>query len=528
MQIYTQKAYLYTAIVVLGGLIFGLDAGIIVGALKYIRAEFDLTPAQVGTVVGAPGFGAIIAMIFIGKIVSTIGRKRALLLIAFLYFFSSVGSAFCFGYYSLLGARLIGGLAFTSLGLSSMYIGEVSPSHIRGKAVSGVQLAIAIGFLCAYLISYNFTLYKQAHTEELATSFFFSDAHIWRVMIGSTIVPCALWFLALLTVPESPRWLMLQDRFEEAEKVVKLVNPPEVATEVIAEIRANVEYLPKIRVWEQILRLFDGKMKKILIIGFGLSIAQSMAGMGVISYYAPMIFEQAGLGGNSAAFQTVLVGVVGIFASIATLFIVDRFGRRLLYIAGAIAILVAHGSLYYGFHKMSYDVTQNSIVQVQKIDNSIDVSPLQANLGKSFPTDVKFKAFLKENYPKKVLDLKEATLIKATAVFGVSPKLIVSAVFLFKIAFFVSIGPLLWVMFSEVLPNSVRSIGIPLFNIVGAVGAWATQKFFPWQVANLGSANTFLLYTVLAVICLIFIVIFVPETKGKTIESIEEMLMDRK
>ncbi len=528
MTKHTQKAYLFAIIVSLGGLIFGLDGGIIVGALKYIRVEFNLTPSEVGALVGAPNFGAVIALMFIGQVASIYGRKKTLLLIAFLFLISAIGSAFCVGYYSLVIARLLGGMAFTSLGVISMYIGEVAPSHMRGKAVAGMIVSNTIGFLMAYIICYLFLIHKNSNPEAMAQSFIFSDTHIWRFMIGSTMIPCIIWLVTLFIVPETPRWLMLKDKFKEAEKVIRTVNPPEVAEDVIAEIRANVEYLPKLRIWEQLIRLFDGKMKKILIIGFGLAISQAMCGMGIISYYAPIVFEEAGFGGNSAAFQTMLVGGAGVLASIGTLFIVDRFGRRMLYIAGAVAVLFAHSSIYYGFHKMSYTISQDSIVQVQKVDKNLDVTPLQNNLNRSFSNELKFKAFLRKNYSKKILDLKSSVLIKATAVFGVNPMLIVVAIFVFEIAFFLAVGPLLWVMFSEILPNSVRSIGIPAFKILGSIGVYATQQLFPWQLATFGSANTFLVYAVLAAFSLVFIIIFVPETKDKTIESIEEMLIVKK
>ncbi len=527
MTLQDRTALRYAIIVVIGGLVFGLDAGVIGGAVKYIKAEFDLTPLQVGTVVGAPAFGANFALLCVGWIVATLGRKRTLLLIAFFYLASSIFSAFATSYYMLVFGRLLAGLAFTSLGISSMYIGEVAPAKNRGKFMSSMQFMIGIGFFVAYLLDYLIVDLRPEDPAMISSSFVFSNSHIWRFMFASTIIPCFLWFIFLFTVSESPRWLIQKKREDEALKVIKKIENPDNVQSVLAEIHDSLDKVTKLGIFDQLRALFTKRMKIVLILGFGLAITQACAGMGVISYYAPSIFEQIGFSETSALFQATIVGLLGIVGSGVAVIVVDKFGRRPIYIFGAVVILVVHSTMWLSLKTETYTVTDDGIAKMQMIKGNadMDLTPLKNAIGTVYKSDVEFKTFLESQYDKKYLNLNENKFVSAFVHFAISPTIIVGAIFLFKFAFFLSVGPLMWVIFSEVMPNAVRSVSIPLFGFVTSVLAWATQKYFPWEVATLGISNTFLLYAILAVVSLIFIFIFVPETKNKTIEQIEHDLV---
>ena len=149
-----SNAFIYSAIVTLGGLVFGLDLGVIAGTFEHIKQLFKLDDIQIGTVGAAPGFGAIFALLFAGSICNKIGRKKTLQLIAFLYLLSAVGSALAPDYWTLVSARFLGGLAFCSLALASMYIGEIAPANIRGRMVAINQFNIVVGLTAAYFINY--------------------------------------------------------------------------------------------------------------------------------------------------------------------------------------------------------------------------------------------------------------------------------------------------------------------------------------------------------------------------------------
>lgn len=168
----------YMAIIVLSGFVFGVDAGIISGTVKFIKAEFALTDLQIGTVVSAPAFGAIIALLFSGSIVDKIGRKKMMLLIAIFYLISAIASTLANNYIFLVLARMLGGMSFCCLSIASMYIGELAPSKMRGKFVASNQVMIGIGFFVAYLINYGCVLLLN---EE---SFLFSTENVWRTMFA--------------------------------------------------------------------------------------------------------------------------------------------------------------------------------------------------------------------------------------------------------------------------------------------------------------------------------------------------------
>ncbi len=517
------NAFKYSVIAVIGGLIFGLDAGIISGGIKYIKANLGLNALEVGSVVSAPGFGAIIAYLFVGYIVAKFGRKNTLIGIAFCYLLSATLSTVAVGYYSLLIGRLIGGVAFMSISITSMYVGEVSPTNLRGKLVSANQILIGLGFFIAYLINYLIVLASPSDPVVASHTFLYSNEHIWRFMIGVIILPCFIWFILLFTIQESPRWLLLKGREEDARKVLEKLTPAENIDALMTEIKLSIAEATKINLLAEAKILFSPKMRTVLILGAGLSLSQSAAGLGIISYYAPLIFEQVGIGAKSALFQTTLLGALGTGGSILAMLVVEKIGRRPILILGAISILLCHSTLWYTFKGANYQVTPTKIEQIQKTHPKFNLDALQQDPNQSFKNHQVFHEFMVKNYDKKFVTLNESVFIKAFVQFPISSTFIVFAIFLFKFTFFFSVGPLTWVVLSEVVPVYTRSFSLPFFGFLMGVLAWATTKFFPWQLETLGISNTFLFYAILAIVSLLFVLKFLPETKNKSLEELERV-----
>ncbi|MFA0088665.1 MFS transporter [Vibrio sp. 10N.261.51.F12] len=508
------RAIKYLAIVILGGFVFGLDAAVVSGTIRYISMQFELSSLEVGTVVGAPSIGAIIALFVAGKLTAVFGRQKTLVLIAFTYVISAILSATALGYYSLVFARALGGLAFCSLGITSMYIGEVAPSHVRGKLMTANQVTTAFGFFSAYLINYFLVLSFNEN------SVFLGPETIWRTMFAVEIIPAIIWFLLLLKVPESPRWLMMKGRPEDARKVLKLLNAPDNVEIIHKEIQQNIKSTSAtLSVTAQLRRLASKRMSIIVLVGVTAAITQSLSGINAIAYYSPTIFEQIGLGVNEAFKQTSIMGMLGILAAGTSVFLVDKVGRKPLLVVGLSAIAICHFTIWNGFQNATYVVTEEKLAAVE---STVDVEPLKSLLNKEFSSDRDFKVELRDRYDANFLRANESNLIKSFIQISAGP--IVAAIFAFKIAFGFSIGPMMWVLFSEITPNSVRSVAIPCFALMSSLSAWASQKFFPWQLEVFGSATTFLSYGIFALLGMAVLVVFLIETKNRSIEEIESLM----
>ncbi|MDR9827520.1 MFS transporter, partial [Vibrio sp. FNV 38] len=506
----------YMSIIVLSGFVFGVDAGIISGTVKFIKAEFALTDLQIGTVVSAPAFGAIIALLFSGSIVDKIGRQKMMFLIAVFYLISAIASTFANSYIVLVLARMLGGMSFCCLSIASMYIGELAPSKMRGKFVASNQVMIGIGFFVAYLVNYGCVLMLNEQ------SFFFSNNNIWRLMFASEIPVVIIWALALLKLPESPRWLMKKGYKEEAVAIICKVTPEKEVSKVVQDILENLSKVDhSIALTSQLKVLFSTKMRTILSIGLGLALVQSFSGMGAVSYYSPMIFEQVGLGENNAFFQTTLLGLISIIFAVIAMKLVDKTGRRTLLLVGLLTIALSHLTIWYGFSSAKYHISEG---QVASLHAKVDTAPLETLIGQTYSTDREFKTAIRPLYTDHEMTLNEGAFINAFI--QLNPWMIVTAIFVFKAAFFFSIGPIMWVVFSEITPNLVRSIAIPCFGLVASLAAFFVQRFFPWQLTTFGAANTFLSYAICSAIGILLVMFILPETKNKSIEEIEELLVD--
>ena len=209
-----QKTIFIAFVISLGGFLFGFDAGIISGVVSYAVPEYNLNDVQTGWLVSSPSFTAMIAMLISGRLSDRLGRKRILIGVAFLYALSAILSALAISYTMLYVARMIGGVAFgAALILAPMYIAEISTAEHRGKLVSIQQLNIVLGFFAAFLSNYLFNSYNQSGAT------FLTDENTWRWMLGVEFFPAIVYFLLLFFVPNSPRWLYLNNFKEKSKKV---------------------------------------------------------------------------------------------------------------------------------------------------------------------------------------------------------------------------------------------------------------------------------------------------------------------
>ena len=508
-----SRALQYAAIVALGGFVFGLDAAVISGTIKFITAEFGLSDLQIGTVVSAPGFGVLFALPVASYLSDRIGRKRMLQYIAAVYLFSALGSALAPGYAFLVASRFIGGLAFTSLSLASMYIGEIAPPDERGKLVGMNQINIVVGLSAAYFI--NYLLLNNADNLGMGND-------IWRWMLGSEIIPALLWFLLLFAVPRSPRWLMLTGREAEAHSVLAKLLPAAEVTPALNQIRDNLtksDVQPGFT--EQIGELFSPRLRVAFWIGFVFAIVQQTTGINAILFYAPTVFEQLGVGENAAFSQALYIGLTGLVFTILALLLIDKLGRRPMTMYGLLWAVASLALCAYGFHTATYSLSAEAIagLDIPQVARLVDLTDIV------YPSDIAFKQALEQQLGLTAARAREGVLLQAAA--SLPSTLILFGILSFIAAFHFSVGPIMWIVFSEIFSTRVRSVAIPAFAFVTSVVSYLTQQFFPWQLANMGARDIFLFYAVTSAVGALILFRLLPETKGKTIEEIEAELVGR-
>ena len=504
--------YAFTA--AFGGFVFGLDLANLSGAARYVSALFGLSSLQLGWLFSCSLVGVIAALFFTGTLCEKYGRKKVLLTIAMTYSLSSILSAFALNYEMLLIGRFIGGVAFASLTVSAMYIGEIAPADQRGRFVSVSQLLITLGTLLAFVA--NYFLVKAIPTAD-----WLSDQNVWRFMLGFELIANAVWIALLLMIPESPRWLAKKGRTEEARVVLAQTIGPEEAEQTLADVQHSLENDIKTNPWEQLKALFGKPMQFVLGLAVVYAVVQGASGMNAVVLFAPMVFEQVGMSVEDTFAQTIILGAIAVAGTMVAIIFVEKWGRRSLTIAGMALICVAHLSTWYGFSNANYTLDSQAITEIAAQD--VDTIKLQALTGKSYVSDVALKADLATVYSSEELPLATGPIINSTI--NIEPAFVLFGIFAFFAAFNLSIGPIMWVIFSEIFPNSVRSVALPFVALVQTIAGFAISLFFPWQLENLGAAPTFLIFAVVAGIGMAAMYFILPETKGKSIEQLERDLI---
>ena len=521
MKSFHSRVFLYTLIASLGGFIFGFDASVISGTVNFLVNEFQLSNLQLGFVFSAPTLGAIIAILCAGYLSDKYGRRSLLRVIAFLYLISAIASAMAPNYELLVLARFVGGLAFCSLMIAPMYIAEISQPEKRGKMVSINQLNIVVGFSAAYFANYYLLQASQAPSELISQLGI--DSNTWRWMLGLEILPALIWFILLLFIPRSPRWLALKHQDEEAELVLKKLHGTDAAhsfKEEIAEIRESLNNKDT-SLTASLKFLFSSKMRFALTIGIIVGIAQQITGINAVFFYAPSIFEQSGVGTNAAFAQAILVGLINVVFTIVAMYFIDKWGRKPLLIAGLTGVVISMGCISYGFGQATYKLDSSSLTELEM--KHPNIPSLRETEGITFNSDVEFKNQLIQILGKEDFNSIQSDVLSAAS--KMNSVLILVGILGFVASFAVSLGPVMWVMFSEIFPNHIRGIAISFVGVINSIVSFCVTLVFPWELANLGAAIVFFIYGAFALIALILVFKLFPETKGKTLEELEAELI---
>ena len=323
-------------IAALGGFLFGFETAVISGAEKTIQQLWSLTPFWQGFTVASSLIGTVLGSIVAGYPAKKYGRKKVLSAIAIMYLFSSIGCAFSPVWILFISFRFMGGIAVgASSVVGPMYISEISPAHLRGRLAGSFQLNIVLGIFVALL-----------------TNFLFIDLgeNSWRWMLGIMIVPASIFWFLLRLIPESPRWLILNNRDAEAIPIMQRIGDAQ-PQQAIHAIRTSVA--------EHTEKLFQKKYIKPILYAVILAMFNQLSGINAIFYYAPRIFEIAGFSQANAYLQPVYLGAANLFFTLLAMTMIDRFGRKTLLLIGSVGMIVF---LALTAHVLNSGHTQNSSV----------------------------------------------------------------------------------------------------------------------------------------------------------------------
>ena len=505
-------------IVALGGFLMGFDASVISGVLSFIGPEFNLTPFELGWSVASLTLTATLGMMVSGPLSDRFGRKPVLRIAAALFGVSALASAVAPNFVALVAARMLGGFGVgAALIVAPMYIAEIAPAKIRGRMVSFNQLNIVIGISAAFFSNY-LILRLGASDLGWVQALNLADWN-WRWMLGVEAIPAIVYFLALFAVPESPRWLVMHDRGDEALGIMERVSDAGQARAGLEAVREALDSEASAET-AGFRELFQPALRLVLTIGLAVAILQQITGINSVFFYAPMIFEQSGIGTDASFLQAVLVGLVNLVFTVLAILTIDRLGRRPLLAFGLAGIAVCMLVLSYGFGSATYTLEDEAVASLPE---TLERAPLEMLLDETYDSDVAYRQAVVNAVGAEAYDEHRSALV--TAAISMNPTLILAGILGFVASFAISLGPVMWVLFSELFPNRVRGLAISFVGFVNSAVSFGVQLVFPWELQNLGNSLTFLIYAVFAIVGLVIVIRLVPETNGRSLEELQAELV---
>ncbi len=458
-----QQRYVLTCALVagLGGLLFGFDTAVISGTNDDLQRVFELSNFWLGFTVSSALVGTILGALTAGDPADRFGRRAMLYVLALLFLVSALGSALAWNWWVFIVFRFIGGIGVGGAAvIAPMYVSELSPAQYRGRMTATFQFNIVVGILIAQLSNYIIGSLGLGPSD-------------WRWMFGVEAVPAVLFLGFLFTVPDSPRWLIANDREDEARAIMERTGTDEgTPDEEIDKIQRELnEETGGGRV-----PLFQAKYRTPILLAIAIGLFNQLSGINAVLYYAPRIFTLAGAGENAALLNTVLIGGANFVATAAALAIIDSFGRRKLMLVCSVGYLLSLGTVTYAFFRFG------ELFQ-------------QAQGGSA----------------------------QAAAAIGNADTLVLVSLMLFVAAHAFGQGAVIWVFISEIFPNEVRARGQSL----GVFTHWAmnfvVSLFFP-ALVGWSTAGTFAIFFCFMVLQLLWVLFVMPETKGIPLEAMRRKL----
>lgn len=456
----TRFIILISCVATIGGFLFGFDSGVINGTVDGLQQAFSSDSVGTGFNVASMLLGCAVGAFFAGRMADLYGRRAVLILSAICFLVSAWGSGIATGSLEFVLYRVLGGLAVGAASvMAPAYISEVSSARYRGRLATVQQIAIISGLFAAFLSNYLLARHAGASINPLWWGF---DA--WRWMFWIEILPAAIFFLALLFIPESPRYLMVKKRRDDAEKVLTRLYGPAEAQLKLREISDSLtdDHRPRL---SDLVNKTTGKLRPIMWVGIGLATFQQLVGINVVFYYGAVLWQAVGFSENDALLINVLSGALSIGACIVALMLIDKVGRKPLLWIGSVGMAVSLALVTYAFASGGLDA-----------DGKLALSDSMGMLA----------------------------LIAANV---------------YVVFFNMSWGPVMWVMLGEMFPNQIRGSGLAVAGLFQWGSNFLITWTFPMLLAGIGLAGAYGLYALAAFLSIFFVLKYVHETKGKELEQ---------
>nr|WP_312018336.1 sugar porter family MFS transporter [Shewanella surugensis] len=450
---------LISCIAAIGGFLFGFDSGVINGTIEGLQHAYHSTSVGSGFNVASMLFGCAIGAFFAGRLSDRWGRRTVLIISAIFFIISAWGSGMAGSSGLFVFFRVLGGFAVGAASiLSPIYIAEIAPARYRGALASLQQVSILTGLLAAFLSNYLLT--KIAGTS---MTILWLNYEAWRWMFWVEILPAVIFLFALLFIPESPRYLVAENQISRARKVLTRLYGLHQGRIKLSEIHDSLlsDHPPS---FTDLKDSKTGKIQHVMWVGIGLAAFQQLIGINVVFYYGDVLWQAVGFSEEKALLINVSTGAVSVAACIVAMFLIDKWGRKPFLLLGSVGMSIALGLMIFAFS--------------------------QADMGSN---------------GKLILgDFGLLALVSANAY-----------VFFFNLSW----GPIMWVMLGEMFPNQIRGSGLAVAGFVQWGANFCVTVSFPLFLSALGLAVTYSFYGISALLSIIFVFIYVYETKGKELES---------
>ncbi|CAM3357723.1 sugar porter family MFS transporter [Halomonas lysinitropha] len=451
--------FVICCIAAIGGFLFGFDSGVINGTVEGLQTAFGSDSVGTGFNVASMLLGCAIGAFFAGRLADRFGRRTMLIVAAVFFLVSAWGSGIAGGSMEFVFYRILGGMAVGGASvMAPAYISEVAPAAYRGRLATIQQIAIISGLFVAFLSNYFL-----ADIAESSTAILWLDHAAWRWMFWVELLPASIFLLALLFIPESPRFLISTHKDEKARDVLRLVMPEDEVEGKLKEINATLdrEHRPRLR---DVINHATGKVHGIVWVGIGLAVFQQLVGINVVFYYGAVLWQSVGFSEGDALLINVISGAVSIGACLIAIALIDRIGRKPLLWTGSVGMAVTLVCMAYAFSTASM------------VDGSLQLDDEMGTLA----------------------------LIAANAY-----------VFFFNVSW----GPVMWVMLGEMFPNQMRGSGLAIAGLFQWLANFGITMTFPVMLASIGLAGAYGFYAFCAVVSVFFVMRFIKETKCKELEE---------
>jgi sugar porter (SP) family MFS transporter len=461
----TTYIVLTSLVATLGGFLFGFDSGVINGTVDGLKQAFNSEDVGTGFNVASMLLGCAIGAFFAGQLADKIGRRKVLLIAAILFLISAWGSGIASTSVEFIIYRILGGLAVGAASvISPAYISEITPAYMRGRMTTIQQIAIILGLFIAFISNY-----LLATTAGNSTDIFWWGYEAWRWMFWMELIPASLFFVLLLFIPESPRFLVVTQQEVHARIVLgKLYGEVHAETKLV-EINQSVaedRHQPRL---SDLIDKVSRKVKPIVWVGIGLATFQQLVGINVVFYYGAVLWQAVGFSESDALLINIISGGLSIGACILTILTVDKIGRKPLLMIGSVGMAVTLAVVAWAFSTGTIGDNGNLALTEQ---NGL------------------------------------IALIAANAY-----------VFFFNGSW----GPVMWVMLGEMFPNQIRGSGLAIAGLFQWGSNFLVTMTFPIMLASIGLAISYSIYAAFAVLSVLFVLYMVRETRGVELESMDKI-----